>query len=255
MSVRIKELAQPNLTKVKMNCDNILHEKLLDWPAIKDCFSTNHFTVVCGKMGQGKTSLATSLIKNVFKKVYENIYVIMPEASRRSIENDIFGKNLPEDQLFSDLNVSMLEGLYETLNANSENGENSLILLDDFQAIYKNRDIAMGLERIIIKLRHLRCTIILLCQNFQKLPKPLRELAFNIVLFNVGKSQLEKVFEEVITTKRHIYDDIIKLAFQDPHDFLLINLHRSRKIYRGFDEIVIPDGSEADEKHIEKNSK
>ena len=81
-------------------------------------------------------------------------------------------------------------------------------------------------------------------QNLQKLPKPLRELAFNVILFDVGKSQLEKAFEEIIQTKRDVYDDIIKVAFKDPHDWVCINLHRSKKIYRMFDEIVVKSTEE-----------
>lgn len=54
MSVHIKELPKPNYRKVKMNCDEILHEKLLKYPMIEDAFSTNSFNIVCGRMGQGK---------------------------------------------------------------------------------------------------------------------------------------------------------------------------------------------------------
>lgn len=227
-----------------MNCDGVLHEKLLEYPMIKDCFSTNHFTIIVGRMGQGKTSLATNLIKKIFSKVYEHIYIIIPEASRRSIDNDVFGKNLPPEQIFDDLNPEMLANLYETLNTNSENEENSLVLIDDFQSIFKDKQISQGLEKIINKIRHLRTSVILLQQNLQKLPKPLRELAFNIILFDVGKSQLEKAFEEIIQTKRDVYDDIIKVAFKDPHDWVCINLHRSKKIYRMFDEIVVKSTEE-----------
>lgn len=238
MSVRIKELPQPNLGRCKMKCDGVLHEKLLQWPMIKDCFSTNHFTIIVGRMGQGKTSLATSLIKKVFPKVYENIYVVIPEASRRSIDNDIFGKNLPEEQIFDDLNENMLANLYETLNSNSENEENSLVLIDDFQQIFKDKNISRGMEKIINKIRHLRTTVILLQQNWQKCPRPLRELAFNVICFDLGKSQLTKIFDEVIQTKRNTYDDIIDMVFIEPHDWVCINLHRSKKFYKGFDEII-----------------
>ena len=189
-------------------------------------------------MGQGKTSLATQLIKKVFNKVYHHIYVVMPESSRRSIDNDIFGKHLPEEDLFTDLNVGMLEDIHGRLTENSSQDENTLLLIDDFQSRFKQPEIATALEHIILKIRHLRCSVILLQQNFQKLPKPLRELSQNIILFNLGKSQLEKIFEEVIQTKRHVYDDIIKVAFQDTHDWMCVNLHRSKKLYRGFDEIV-----------------
>jgi hypothetical protein len=221
-----------------MNCDNVIHEKLLEYPMVKDTFSTSHFTIIVGKMGQGKTSLAVSLIKNVFKKCFENIYIFIPSSSRSSIDNDIFGKNLPEDQLYDDLSVSNLEELYEKLKSNTALEENSLVLVDDFQSVYKDKDVSKALETIIIKIRHLRTSVILLAQNFQKIPKPLRELCFNLIVFDLGKSQLLKIFEEVIQVKKEKYDDIVHLAFQEKHDWILINLHRSKKIYRNFDEII-----------------
>ena len=37
--------------------------------------------------------------------------------------------------------------------------------------------------------------------------------------------------------KKEKYEEIINLAFKEPHDFLLINLHRSKNIYRNWDLI------------------
>ena len=92
MSIRIEKLKKPDLSHIKMNYDNIIHKKLLEYPMIEEAFSMSHFTLICGKMGQGKTSLLTSLVKKVLNKCYETIYVFMPENSRASIENDLFGK-------------------------------------------------------------------------------------------------------------------------------------------------------------------
>ncbi len=57
MSIRIEKLKKPDLGHVKMNCDGVIHKKLLEFPIIEEAFSTSHFTLICGRMGQGKTSL------------------------------------------------------------------------------------------------------------------------------------------------------------------------------------------------------
>jgi hypothetical protein len=119
---------------------------------------------------------------------------------------------------------------------NTNEGYNSLLIIDDFQQKVKDLDICKALERIVIETRHLHVTSFYLVQSFQKVPKPIRELAFNLILFNIGKSQ--KVFEEVISFKKNLYDEIIDLAFQKPHDWALINLHRSKKIYQNWDLII-----------------
>ena len=237
MSVRIVELEKPKYRKIKMNCDEILSEKLLKYPMIKDAFSTNSFNLIIGGMGAGKTSWITSLVKHDFRKVFETIILVMPTSSRQSIDNDIFGKNLPEDQLYDDLNVSILDDIYEKLNENAKEDYNSLLIIDDFQQRLKDPDISKALERIIIKTRHLHVTTFYLVQNFQKVPKNVREIAFNVVLFNLGKSSLLRIFDELIQMKKEKYEEIINLAFKEPHDFLLINLHRSKNIYRNWDLI------------------
>jgi hypothetical protein len=192
-------------------------------------------------MGQGKTSLVVSLLKSVFKKVFHSVYVFIPEQSRASIDNDILKKNLPRDQLYSELTVENLSEVYEKVQENSSEGYNSLLIIDDFQTSLKDPTIINILQKIIVKMRHLRTTTWLIQQNFQALVKPLREVVSNLVMFNLGKSQNQKIFDELIQLDKDKYNDLVKLAFQDPHDWILINLNKSKKIYRMFDEINLEE--------------
>lgn len=238
MNIYINELKKPKIEYVKMNCDKCIDERLTKYEMIEDCFSKTSFNVIVGKMGQGKTSLVVSLCKTVFRKCFEYIYVFIPEGSRRSIEDDIFGKNLPEEQLYSNLSEEGLNEVYELIKKNAEEGYHSLLIIDDFQAQLKEKPILKVLEKIITKMRHLKTSIFLLQQNFQKLEKSLRELTTNLILFNVGKSQLEKVFIEILSMKRDLFNDILKIAYKDSHDWICINF-RSNRIYSKFDEIII----------------
>lgn len=236
MTIQLKLLKKPSLKRVKMTCDEIIDKKLLRYPMIEDCFSKNHFTLIIGTQGQGKTSLAVQLITE-FKNCYEWIYVFMPEESRNDLENDIFEQNLKEDQLYSNLTSENLEDLYDILKSNKEYGENSLVLIDDFQNIFKDNDISKSLEKLIIKLRHINTSIILLQQNFQKLPKKMRSLVFNIICFDLGKEELEDIFQEVIKKNKSQFMELLDFAFTKPHDWICVNT-KSRKIYKMFDEIV-----------------
>jgi len=239
--ISIKPLKNPELGNIKMNCDKIIHKKLTEFPMTNDAWATNNFTVIVGKMGQGKTSLLTNLVKNVFNKCFENIYLIMPENSRSSIENDIFSKHLPAEHLHDTLTEEGLTEIYERLQESSKEKENSMLIIDDFQAQLKEPAIVKILQKIITKMRHLRCSIFLLQQNFQALQKPLRELVSNLIIFNLGKSQLSKIFEEIVQMDKDKYDKLIQMSFVEPHDWILINFHRSKKIYRMFDEIVFDE--------------
>jgi KaiC/GvpD/RAD55 family RecA-like ATPase len=237
MPIQLKILKKPNIKSVKMMCDGVIDKKLLRYPMVEDCFSKNHFTIIIGKMGQGKTSLSVQLIRDIFANCYESIYVFMPEESRNDLEHDIFGENLKPEQIYSELTSNDLDELYDILKANKEQGENSLVLIDDFQNIFKNKDIEKSLEKLVIKLRHINTSIILLQQNFQKLPKKMRSLVFNIICFDLGKEELQEIFDEVIKKNRNQYNELLEFCFNEPHNWICVNT-KSRKIYKKFDEIV-----------------
>ena len=89
----------------------------------------------------------------------------MPENSRSSIENDIFSKHLPPEQLYDNLTEDGLMEIYEKLQESSKDKENNLLIIDDFQAQLK-KIIIKVLQKFITKMRHLRVKIFLLQQNF-----------------------------------------------------------------------------------------
>ena len=236
--MEVKKLRSPRLEPIKFSCDKILHEKLLEYPMIADCFSKNNFTVILGRMGAGKSSLMINIVKNIVNKVYENAYVIIPEVSRKSIDNDIFSKELPEDSIYDDLTIETLNHIYNKVKENSKNNENTLIIIDDFQQKFKIKDIALAMETFIIKIRHLHCSVFLLQQNFKKLPLNSRQLITNLIFYDLGKSQLEQIFEEVMPIKKDKFISLINYSFKDKYDWLCLNL-RSGKIYKKFDEEII----------------
>jgi len=116
----------------------------------------------------------------------------------------------------------------------------TLLIIDDFQSQLKDKDIVKTLQKIITKMRHLRTTIILLNQNFQALPKQLRELTSNVITYNLGKSQMLKLFDEVIQMDKDKFNEIMDLAFVDKYDWLVINL-RNKNMYSKFDRIIYDD--------------
>jgi hypothetical protein len=189
-------------------------------------------------MGQGKTSLMTSYVKNIWSNCYHKIILIMPENSRESIENDLFGKCLHPNQLFTELTSDVLSSIYDDCKESSSDKKTTLLIIDDFQAQLKDKDIVKVLQKIITKMRHLRTTIVLLNQNYQALPKMLRELASNLVMFNLGKSQMQKIFDESIQYPREIFQELMKQTYQQPHDYMVVNL-RNKHIYKGFDRFNI----------------
>jgi len=237
--MHIEVLEKPNLKKVKMNVDDIIDEKIMKYPMSADLFARTSFNIILGKMGQGKTSLITNFVKTIFKKCFEHMIVFIPTGSRRSIENDIYGKHLPDADLYDALTADNLDEVIEKLEENAENEENTLIIIDDFQSALKDPDVLARLQKIVTRMRHMRTTIFILQQNFQKMAKFMRELVTNVITFNVGKSQLDKLFEETVQLDKNKFQALIDLAFQERNDWIAINVNGNRNVYRMFDRIVL----------------
>jgi len=237
--MHIETLDKPNLKKVKMNVDDIIDDKLMKYPMSADLFSRTSFNIILGKMGQGKTSLITNFVKTIFRRAFEHMIVFIPTGSRKSIENDIYGKHIPEADLYDALTAENLDEVIEKLEENSENEENTLIIIDDFQSALKDPDVLARLQKIVTRMRHMRTTIFILQQNFQKMAKFMRELVTNVITFNVGKSQLDKLFEETVQLDKNKFQALIDLAFQERNDWIAINVNGNRNVYRMFDRIVL----------------
>jgi hypothetical protein len=97
------------------------------------------------------------------------------------------------------------------------------------------------LQKIVTRMRHMRTTIFILQQNFQKMAKFLRELVTNVITFNTGKSQLTKLFEETVQIDKDKFQALTDIAFRDKNDWIAINVNGARNIYRGFDRIVFDE--------------
>jgi len=137
MSIEIKENEAPHLAKCEMLCDGGLHEKLNKYDITK--FMNEHSTnLLIGKPKSGKTSLLYSLFKSkkLFKKVYHNIFLFQPSASRASMKDKLFDK-LPDENKFDELTFDNLNYVVDTIK-NEDKDYNNCIIFDDMGAYLKN---------------------------------------------------------------------------------------------------------------------
>ena len=239
MSITIKVLDKPNLTKCVMNCDKGLHDKLNKYE-LTQCMNGHATNLLIGKPKSGKTSLLYSLFKSnrLLKKCFHNIYIFQPSASRESMNDKLFS-TLPEDQLFEELNYEDLEYVMNTIKQ-ADAYENNCIIFDDMSAFLKNKDTLKLLKELIFNRRHLHTSIFFLVQTWYSVPKEIRKLFSNIFVFRVSKNELNAIFEEVIEQKKETVHEIAKLVFDKPFEYLFINTD-SQRLFKGFDEIIIAD--------------
>ena len=235
--ITIKENKKPNLPVCVMNCDGGLHEKLdkYDLTSLMNNHSTN---LLIGKSGSGKTSLLYSFFKSpkLFKKVYHNIYLFQPRASRESMNDKIFD-TLPEEQKYDELTA---ENLYDVMDkVKAEDKEfNSCILVDDMGAYLKDNENLKALKELIFNRRHYRTSIWFLTQTYISVPREIRKLFSNVFVFRVSKAELTAIFDELVEQKKEYMTEISKMVYDKAHQYLFINTDTQR-LFKGFDEILI----------------
>jgi hypothetical protein len=237
MTLQIKKNVAPNLPAIPMNCDSGLCNKLNKFEISK--FMNTHSTnLFCGKPGSGKTSLVTSMFKSkeLFNKVFNNIYLVQPPHSRSSMKDDIFNSI---DRKFDDLNVENLTTIMDEIKDEDPKYTNCIIF-DDVTSALRDKAVIKLLRQLIFNRRHLRTSIFFLVQTYLSLEPQIRKLFSNLFIFKVARKELQKIFEEHFEHDDDLANPISKLVFDKPYNFLFINTNTG-KMYKNWDEILIDE--------------
>jgi len=238
MEIQLKENKKLDLEIPQFICDGLINKKLNKYPMLSHLNHYN-FTAFVGKPGSGKTSLMLSFLlnKKIYKKKYHNVIVVMPSHSRESLKDNPFEKHHKE-KLFDELTLDTLININSQIEQSTKINESTLLILDDVGASLKDLQIQKLLKQTIYNRRHLKLSTFMLIQSYMSIPREIRKMISNIIIFKPSKPEFENLLDEVFEMKR---DDAIKLlnyVFQDKHDYLFINVE-SQKLYKNFDQIII----------------
>lgn len=228
-------LESPNyeFDQVKFNVDGILSKNILE-PFPNKSF----FMCIVGKAGSGKTSLLiNSLInKNIYKKVFDKLILVMPKNSRNSLKENPLD-DLPEDQLYENFGVDVIEKVksiredFDKLNEEIEKKSkgkkkgrprNQLLILDDVTAYLK--DHPKELIELSTNRRHLKLSIILLSQYLRAIPRAVRFQVTDLAVFKPSNELDSKVIEEeFINLPKGVFKELTRFVWSNSHDYLFIN--------------------------------
>jgi len=220
-----------------MLCDSQLGD---DIP--KPLPSTAFFMIIAGSAGSGKSSFMISLLSQkkpkIYRKVFENIFIVAPSHSLASIKSNIF-RNHPEDKQFNELNRETLTTIKERVLQEADQGYNSLLIIDDQTVHLKNKDNEFLLKDLIYNRRHYHLSIMLLVQSYTAIPLTIRKTISHGVIFKPrNKKELDSVFEEVLFQPKPIIEEVTKFVFKKSHDFLFFDVGTG-DMYRNFNELKI----------------
>lgn len=162
----------------------------------------------------------------------------MPPSSIKSMKNNIFKKH-DEDKIYDELNIESINDIYNKLNIYSKDNENTLLIMDDVGSSLKDKNIQKILKTIIYNRRHLKVSIIMLCQSYLSIVKEIRKLITNIFMFKPSKTEMINFMEELFECKKEAALDLLSL-YKNKGDYLMLNVD-SQRIYHMFDEILIEE--------------
>ena len=128
------------------------------------------FLCLIGRPGQGKTSMAISLITQnnpkIYKKTHHHIIIMMPQNSINSFKNNPFEKL---EHIYGELNDVTIKTVYDNISDFSSNDEKTLLFIDDMTAdLKKSKFVQDTLKKLIYNRRHLKLNLIITAQSYNK---------------------------------------------------------------------------------------
>jgi hypothetical protein len=251
----IKIIKNPELkiSVPKFLCDtDAVGEHLMEHP-LTSLLNVYGFLCIIGRPGSGKTSLTISLITQkipkIYRKTHHHILILMPENSISSLKNNPF-KVLPKENIYNELNEETMMDIYNRVDGYSKQDEKTLLFIDDMTAdLKKSKYIIDIFKKLVYNRRHLKLNIIITAQSYVNLPLDIRKNIQNLIMFKPPKKELELVFHELFETKKNLFLDVMKMAYNDKHNFLFLNVP-SQRIFKNWDELIIDE--ESDNEEIEK---
>ena len=229
--------------------DNSVGEHLLDHP-LTSLLNVYGFLCVIGRPGSGKTSMTISLItqKNpkIYKKTHHHSIVIMPQNSINSLQKNPF-KVLPEENIYHELDNDSIDSVYSKIDGYSKNDEKTLLFIDDMTAdLKKSKFIIDTFKKLVYNRRHLKLNIIITAQSYVNLPLDIRKNIQNLIMFKPPKKELELVFHELFESRKERFMDIMRMAYDEKHNFLFLNVP-SQRMFKNWNELIIKeDDSDSD---------
>ena len=240
MKIQVRNGVDPGLKRPVFLCDKQLKDGVPEpYHLLVDSYK---FILWVGRPGSGKTSHLFSLFKDkrCLKKTWNNIILVMPSQSIKSMTDgsNIF-KDISDEKIYDDL--ADIDVIREQVKGYADEGENSVIIIDDQMTKLKDSAIEKILSDIVANRRHYRTSIILLTQIYERVPLKLRKLVNNVIMmFRPSKKEMEMMMEELLEQDRDTTLAVNKIAFNKPYDWLMVDVP-TQKVYSNYNEIIISD--------------
>ena len=93
------------------------------------------------------------------------------------------------------------------------------------------------MKELMLNRRHLHLSIYFLVQTWFSIEKDIRKLFSNVIVFRVNKNEMETIFSEVVESHKDDINEIIKIVYNKPYQYLFINVD-SQNMFKNFDQLI-----------------
>jgi hypothetical protein len=206
--------------------------------------------MITGSSGSGKTNLMINIMTrpNLYGKYFHRIAIFSPTAGS---SDDMYKKlgNIPKENFIAKMSPEHIESIIEhRKNLIEEKGiewvaknDRMIMILDDVIAERNFLESPEALKMFAL-LRHYLCSVIVMVQSYNKLPRALRLNANAIMVFPSLESEITVLKDEItppgITKKE--FGKVVEYATEGRYDFLYINRHADpgKRIRKYLDDII-----------------
>ncbi len=223
----------------EFKCDSVIGKNIED-PLPNTAF----FMALMGSAGSGKTSLMVNMLTKdgMYKKCFDHVHLIAPEASMKSLKDDIWSRH-PGDKIHHSLDVPTLDDIDRRANIRrtKKPPETTLLVIDDMTVMLKKKEIEAKLRKMVFNRRHNYTSIMILVQSYIAMPLDLRKTLSHFFMFKPrNKKEAEAVWEELLNMSKRTGEGLLRFVFQDPHDFLMGDTNTG-SVYRNFNLVECPE--------------
>lgn len=206
--------------------------------------------IISGGKGSGKSTMVLNVLKNknAYKGFYDNIILVSPTALRDSKFDKLRQELEEEDKYFTNCDDETIETIMKNLqDFNDEFDEkeenrkpHNLIIFDDCLSSLPKSTQKSKFNELITTSRHLKTSVWLLVQKFNKVNPLIRDQADLISIFKTNNKQELQTIEDSLNVDKKEFNDLYTFATYEPNSFLHISFFGGQpKYFKKFDEIII----------------
>ena len=228
-----------DLSDVLKALDKQVH--ITDEPIPKE---NNFVWLISGAKGTGKSSLLLNMLRSYLRKHYNNIFLVSPTAKRDKKFKKLVDELEEDNKYYDALTEQNLAEIMDRINTYNDGKDKpkNLLILDDVATDLKSSNSKSLLNKTIITCRHMKTSVIILTQKYNKINPLIRSNADILSIFRTqNKKELNTIIDDLPVKPDEfemVYDYATTPDDDNSNPFLHISLVGARtRYFKNFDRI------------------